>query len=141
MLFRRKRSIHDKVFIGSPSPVKGKYKIVTVEERSRSYDTMSVAEDGRRMVTLDEYLKVRELAKQGIPKTQIAERFGIAPVDSGEVSERRSRAASSKRASQEDGLLGSFEEYLRTRVAQGCTNGKVVLRKIEAKGYREAKRP
>lgn len=87
------------------------------------------------MVTLDEYLEIQELASQGLSRMEIARRLGL---DRKTVC-KYLRAVSgppvghSRRIRSR--LLEQFEGYLRMRVAQGCTNGKVLLREIQERGY------
>lgn len=77
------------------------------------------------MKTLDEYLEIQQLARQGISKSEIARRLGM---DRKTVRHYLSEAGGppqpQKRPSR-DSQVKPFEEYLRKRLAQGCTNGKV----------------
>ncbi len=87
------------------------------------------------MVTLDEYLEIQELAKQGLSKTEIARRLGrdrhtvakylkaVTGPPVGQIRRVRRR------------VLEQLADYLRRRLAQGCTNGKVLLREIQGQGY------
>ena len=79
------------------------------------------------MVTLDEYLEIQELAKRGLSKTEIAQRLGL---DRHTVA-KYLRAVTGPPVGQirrvQHRVLKRFADYLRTRVAQGCTNGKVFI--------------
>ncbi len=87
------------------------------------------------MITLDEYLEIQQLARQGLSKAEIARRLGV----DRKTAHKYLKAASGPPVGQtrriRQRLLEQFENYLRMRVSQGCTNGKVLLREIEAKGY------
>lgn len=86
------------------------------------------------MLNLEEYLEIQQLARQGVPQVEIARRLGC---------HRETVAKYLKGAAppvprvpeQRERKLAGFEDYLRSRLAQGCTNGKVLLREIEAKGF------
>lgn len=87
------------------------------------------------MLTLDEYVRIRELACQGLCVSEIARQLGV----DRKTVRKYLQASTGPMARQSGGprprLLGGFEEYLRTRMAQGCTNGEVLLREIKERGY------
>jgi len=85
------------------------------------------------MITLDEYLEVQELARQGLSKKEIAHRVGLDRKTVRRHLKVIGVPAGQKRCQPR--LLDHFAEYVRKRVAQGCTNGQVLLREIQAQGY------
>ena len=86
------------------------------------------------MITLDEYLEIQELAQQGLSKSEIARRLGMDRKTVRKyLREMGGPPLSQKRATQQS-HVERFEGYLRTRLAQGCTNGKVLLREIQEQG-------
>lgn len=87
------------------------------------------------MKTLDEYLEIQQLARQGISKSEIGRRLGMdRKTVRRYLSETGGPPQPQKRPGR-DSLAKPFEEYLKMRLAQGCTNGKVLLREIKEKGY------
>jgi len=87
------------------------------------------------MITLDEYLEIKQLARQGISKSEIARRLGIDRKTVRKyLSETGGPPLVQKRPTRQS-QVERFEEYLRKRLAQGCTNGKVLLREIQVQGY------
>jgi len=87
------------------------------------------------MKTLDEYLEIKQLARQGIGKSEIARRLGIdRKTVRRYLSETGGPPQFQKRPGR-DSQVKPFEEYLKKRLAQGCTNGKVLLREIKEQGY------
>jgi len=88
-----------------------------------------------RMITLDENLEIKQLALKEISKSKIARRLGI---DRKTVlkylSETGGPPLVQKRPTRQS-QVEPFEDYLRKRLAQGCTNGKVLLREIQVQGY------
>ena len=87
------------------------------------------------MITLDEYLEIQQLARQGLSKSEIARRLGI---DRKTVRKYLGKLGGpplvQKRPTRQS-QVERFEDYLRKRLAQGCTNGKVLLREIQEQGY------
>lgn len=83
---------------------------------------------------MDQYLEIRELAKQGVSQIEIAERVGLHRETVAKYLKGAPPPISESRAERQSKLDG-FEEYLRKRLAQGCTNGVVLLREIRADGY------
>jgi len=87
------------------------------------------------MKTLDEYLEIQQLARQGLSKSEIARQLGMdRKTVRRYLSEMGGPPLSQKRPNR-DSQVKPFEEHLKTRLAQGCTNGKVLLREIQEKGY------
>jgi len=87
------------------------------------------------MVILDEYLEIQQLAKQGLSKTEIAQLLGR---DQHTV-DKYLRAVTGPPVGQilpvGRRVLERFADYIIRRIAQGFTNGKVLLRKIQVQGY------
>jgi transposase len=87
------------------------------------------------MLTLDQYLAIRDLSLQGVTRSEIARRTGLDRktirkylVESAgpPVKGRRRRSGS---------LVQPHGDYLRKRWAQGCHNAVVLMREIKEKGY------
>ena len=87
------------------------------------------------MVTLDEYLNIFELARQGLSRTEIASRLGLDRKTVRKYLKSEAGPPLKKSRRNRQTLLQAFQYYLRTRLAQGCTNGKVLLREIGPQGY------
>jgi transposase len=86
------------------------------------------------MITLDEYLQIRDLIHQGLSRREIARRTGLDrktirkylnPVTGPPQSKSRQRSS----------LLDGFKDYLRKRLSQGCTNAEILFREIKEQGY------
>ncbi len=87
------------------------------------------------MITLDEYLEIQQLARQGLSKLGIARRLGVDRKTVRKyLGEGGGPPLSQKRPTRQS-QVEQFEDYLRKRLAQGCTNGKVLLREIQEQGY------
>jgi transposase len=87
------------------------------------------------MITLDEYLEIEQLAKQGLSKSEIGRRLGIDRKTVRKyLMETGGLPLAQKRPTRQS-QVEPFEDYLRTRLAQGCSNGKVLLREIKPRGY------
>lgn len=87
------------------------------------------------MVTLDEYLEIQELARKGLSKSVIAKKLGLNRHTVEKYLKTTSGPPLGQRRCRRQRLLEGFEDYLRRRVAQGCTNAVVLLREIQAQGY------
>jgi transposase len=87
------------------------------------------------MVTLDEYLEIQELARQGMSKAEIAVRLGLDRKTVRKYLKAMTGLPVGQSRRIRHRLLEQFADYLGMRVAQGCTNGKVLLREIQEKGY------
>jgi transposase len=88
------------------------------------------------MLTLDQYLAIRDLSLQGVTQSEIARRTGL---DRKTIRKYlvRSVGPPVKRRRQSSGnLVQPHSEYLRKRWAQGCHNAVVLMREIKEKGYR-----
>lgn len=84
---------------------------------------------------MEEWIRVREMARQGVSLSEIARQTGhdrktIRKVLSGEEP-RLVRRPAKPRGSK----LDPFRDYLLARLAEGCTNGAVLLEEITRLGY------
>jgi transposase len=87
------------------------------------------------VLKVEEWIRVRELARQGVSLSEIARQTGhdrktIRKVLSGEEP-RLVRRPAKPRGSK----LDPFRDYLLTRLEQGCSNGAVLLEEITRLGY------
>ena len=84
---------------------------------------------------MDEWVAIREMARQGVSITEIARRAGRDPKTIRRVLEETSprlhRRIERPRASK----LAPYRSYLLERIEQGCTNGVVLLEEISSRGY------
>ena len=89
----------------------------------------------RRLITLVEYLEIQQLSRQGISKSEIGRRLGI---DRKTVRKYLREMGGPPLVQKRPGWQSQverFQEYLRKRLAKGCTNGKVLQREIQEQGY------
>lgn len=86
------------------------------------------------MISLDKYLEIRELAKQGVTQVEIAQRLGVHRETVAKYLKGAVPPVSHVRTERQS-KLDAFEEYLRNRLAQGCANGAVLLREVQTNGY------
>lgn len=84
---------------------------------------------------MDQYLEIQELARQGVSKTEIARRVGLDRKTVRKYLKAMAGPPVGQKRPVQRRLLERFEDHLKMRVAQGCTNGKVLLREIQAEGY------
>jgi len=87
------------------------------------------------MLSLDEYVGIRELASQGIGVSDIAKQLGIDRKTVRKYLQGNAAPPARKGREHSKRLLDVHEDYLRMRMAQGCTNGEVLLREIRERGY------
>ena len=87
------------------------------------------------MLTLDQYLEIQELARQGLSKTEIARRVGLDRKTVRKYLKAMAGPPIGQNRRIQRRLLEQFEDYLKKRVGQGCSNGKVLLRDIQGEGY------
>jgi len=86
------------------------------------------------MITLDEYLEIKELFNRGLSKKAIASKLGLDRKTVRKYLKGIEGMPRYRRSSSEN-ILDPFREYVEKRVAQGCTNGMVLLREIKDRGY------
>lgn len=87
------------------------------------------------MVSLDDYLQIQELSRQGLSKSEISRRTGLDRKTVSKYLKAKIGPPGKRKRRRRGSLLDLFQEYLKTRVAQGCTNGKVLLREVRDRGY------
>ncbi len=84
---------------------------------------------------MDEWVAIREMARQGVSLSEISRRTGRDPKTIRKVLEettpRTHRRIERPRATR----LAPFRDYLLERIEQGCTNGVVLLEEITRRGY------
>lgn len=84
---------------------------------------------------MDDYLGIQELARQGVPKAEIARRLGLDRKTVWKYLKAGATPPSKQRRCARSSKLDPFGDYLKERMAQGCTNAQVLLREIRARGY------
>ncbi len=84
---------------------------------------------------MDEHLDIQELARQGLSRSQIARQLGLDRKTVGKYLKENTAPPLSKRRPGGSRKLAPFTDYLRKRLAQGCTNAVVLLREIREQGY------
>jgi transposase len=84
---------------------------------------------------MDQYLEAQELARQGITKTEIGIRLSMDRKTVRKYLKVGSQPPMKKERRDKGNLIQPFAEYIRLRVAQGCTNAVVLLREIKERGY------
>lgn len=87
------------------------------------------------MIGLDEYLEIQRLARQGLSRTEIAQAMELDRKTVRKYLKAATGPPLPKQRRRRGSLLEPFQDYLTRRVAQGCTNGRVLLREIQAQGY------
>jgi transposase len=94
-----------------------------------------LAHERDRTRRLAHYLKVRQLAEQGVPLLQIARRLGLAR---GTVRKYASAPAFPERATHpvQPSIIDPYAPYLQRRLEAGCQNASQLWREIQADGYR-----
>ena len=84
---------------------------------------------------MDEYLEIQELSKRGLSRSEIAQRLGINRHTVGKYLKAATGPPISKPRTPREKILEPYEEYLRKRLTQGCTNAMVLLRELRPQGY------
>jgi transposase len=86
------------------------------------------------MLSVDEWMTIRELARQKVSVSEIARQTGR---DRKTVRKVIGEAAPTTRrvATRRASKLDPHREYLQQRIAQGCLNGAVLLEEIRERGY------
>jgi transposase len=87
------------------------------------------------MLSVDEWIGIRELGRHGVAVSEIARRMGR---DRKTVRKVLAEATPQVQRAPVQGRVGKldpFREYLHQRIDQGCLNGAVLLDEIRAQGY------
>lgn len=84
---------------------------------------------------MDEYLTIQELVRSGLSKSEIGRQLGLDRKTVRKYLSEMAGPPTRKQRTHGSKLLAPFVDHLRARVAQGCTNGKVLLREIGDRGY------
>ena len=85
------------------------------------------------MITLEEWVMIKHLHKQGVPKARIARELGLDPrtvdraINSEEHPERKRESRSS--------ILDPYKDYIRQRLDKYDLTGTRILREIQERGY------
>lgn len=87
------------------------------------------------MLSVDEWIGIRELGRQGVAVSEIARRTGRDRKTVRKVLEEAAPHLQRASASGRVGKLDPFREYLQQRIEQGCLNGSVLLEEIRGMGY------
>lgn len=88
------------------------------------------------MISLDQYLEMRDLDRVGMSKTRIAHQMGVDRKTVRKYVRKGAGPPVSGNKRFRERLAEPYEGYLKERMAKGCTNGQVLFREIEAQGYR-----
>jgi transposase len=84
---------------------------------------------------VEEWISMREWARQGVAITEIARRSGHDPKTVRKMLRQPAPAPRLRTGQQRSSKLEPYRAYLKQRVAQGCLNGTVLLEGISAQGY------
>lgn len=87
------------------------------------------------MLRVDEWVAIREMARQGVSITEIARRAGRDPKTIRRVLEETSPRLHRRMERPRASKLEPYRAYLLERIEQGCTNGVVLLEEIAKRGY------
>jgi transposase len=88
------------------------------------------------VLTVTDWIAIRELRRQGVGIGEIARRTGRDPKTIRKVLREPGPKARPSTWKEGAGKLAPFGDYLRERVGQGCLNATVLLEEIQARGYR-----
>jgi transposase len=84
---------------------------------------------------VDEWVAIREMARQGVSLSEISRRTGRDPKTIRKVLEETAPRLHRRIERPRAGKLEPFRAYLLERIEQGCTNGVVLLEEIAKQGY------
>lgn len=91
---------------------------------------------GRRgVLSVEEWITIRELARRGISRSEIARTTGRDLKTVRKVLKEAGPKPRAKPAKSRESKLAPFREYLLQRIDQGCLNGTVLLEEIQRLGY------
>ena len=81
---------------------------------------------------MDQYVEMKELAQQGLSMAEIGRRLGM---ERHTVAKYMESGPPRTQTRNRRSCLEPFRAHLEQRLSQGCTNGVVLLREIQAMGY------
>lgn len=84
---------------------------------------------------MDEWVAIREMARQGVSLSEISRRTGRDPKTIRKVLEETTPRLHRRIEKPRVSKLEPFRGYLLGRIEQGCTNGVVLLEEIAKQGY------
>jgi len=87
------------------------------------------------VLTVVDWIAIRELHRQGVSISEIARRTGRDPKTIRKVLQEPGPKARPSTWKEGSGKLEPFQEYLLGRIEQGCLNATVLLEEISAWGY------
>jgi transposase len=87
------------------------------------------------VLQVEDWITIRELARQGISRAEIARRTGRDPKTVRKVLRAATPALRRRPAPPRITKLDPFREYLTNRSSQGCWNAVVLLEELRARGY------
>jgi transposase len=87
------------------------------------------------MLSVDEWIAIRELGRRGVAVSEIARRTGRDRKTVRKVLEETAPQVQRAAPTGRVGKLDPYREYLQQRIEQGCLNGSVLLDEIRALGY------
>lgn len=87
------------------------------------------------MLKVEEWVTIREMARQGVSLSEISRRTGRDPKTIRKVLDEAAPKVHRKMEHPRVSKLEPFREYLLERIDQGCTNGVVLLEEISRMGY------
>jgi transposase len=87
------------------------------------------------MLSVEEWITIRELNRHGVSVSEIARRTGHDWKTVRKAVEASAPQLARKPAEGRASKLDPFREYLAQRVAQGCLNGGVLLEELRQRGY------
>jgi transposase len=87
------------------------------------------------VLSVDEWITVRELGRRGVSVSEIARQTGRDRKTVRKVLEEAAPKLRAKSSEPREGKLAPFREYLLQRIDQGCVNGTVLLEEIQGQGY------
>jgi transposase len=91
---------------------------------------------GRRgVLRVDEWVAIREMARQGMSLSEISRRTGRDPKTIRKVLEETTPRTHRRMERPRATKLEPFKSYLLERIEQGCINGVVLLEEITRRGY------
>jgi len=88
------------------------------------------------VLLVEEWINIRELARQGLSVSEIARRSGRDRKTVRKVLVETPPIGRAKNSESRVTKLGPFEEYVKQRVEHGCLNASVLMEEIQRLGYK-----